>query len=80
VWLIGIHSLPPFVPGLAAAPEQSCSFCGKSKHNVQSLYEGGCSRVQRAPRSCVFIYDECVTFCARVNADLLPSGSSTNSA
>jgi hypothetical protein len=63
-------------PGPAAAPEQSCSFCGKSKHEVRSLCEGGCSRVQRAPRaprSCVFICDECVTFCAQVNADLLPS-------
>jgi Glyoxalase superfamily protein/ClpX C4-type zinc finger len=53
-----------------AAPEQlSCSFCGKSK--VRSLVEGGCSRDRGAPHSCVFICDECVAFCAQVNADLI---------
>jgi hypothetical protein len=51
----------------AAMPEQmSCSFCGKSQHDVRSLCEGSCSR---APRSCVFICDECVALCAHVNAD-----------
>jgi hypothetical protein len=33
------------------APEQlSCSFCGKSQHDVRSLVEGGCVRARRAPR------------------------------
>lgn len=67
-------------PGDAASPDQSCSFCGKSKHEVRSLCEGGCSREHRAPRSCVFICDECATFCVQVNDDLLSSGSSTNAA
>jgi hypothetical protein len=65
-------------PESVAALQQSCSFCGKSKHDVQTLCEGGCSGAHRAPRSCAFICDECVTFCAQVNADLLPSASNTN--
>jgi hypothetical protein len=57
-----------------AAPEQlSCSFCRKSK--VRSLVEGGCSRDRSAPQSCVFICDECVAFCAQVNADLIGPNS-----
>ena len=53
-----------------AAPEQvSCSFCGKSQHDVRSLFEGGCSRPRRTPESCVFICDECVAFSAQINAD-----------
>jgi hypothetical protein len=54
-----------------AGPEQvSCSFCGKSK--VRSLIEGGCSRDRiGAHQGCLFICDECVTFCAQVNADLI---------
>lgn len=53
-----------------AAPEQlSCSFCGKSPHDVRSLIEGGCSRARRAPESCVFICDECVALCAQIDAD-----------
>jgi hypothetical protein len=52
------------------APEPlSCSFCGKSQHDVRSLIEGGCSRPRRAPENCFFICDECVTFCAQINAD-----------
>jgi hypothetical protein len=52
----------------AAAPEQlCCSFCRKPQHEVRSLIEGGCSRPRRAPENCVFICDECVTFCAQVN-------------
>ena len=55
---------------LTAAPERlSCSFCGKSQHDVRSLVEGGCTRVRRARESCVFICDECVTLCARINAE-----------
>ena len=53
-----------------AAPQQlSCSFCGKSQHDVRSLVEGGCARARRAPVSCVFICDECVELCAQVNAE-----------
>lgn len=52
----------------AAAPEQvCCSFCGKPQHAVQSLIEGACGSRGKSP--CVFICDECVTFCAQVNAD-----------
>jgi hypothetical protein len=52
------------------APERlSCSFCGKSQHDVRSLVEGGCARARRAPKSCVFICDECVALCAQVNAE-----------
>jgi ATP-dependent protease Clp ATPase subunit len=45
----------------------SCSFCGKSEHEVRHLIEGGC----RNPASgqCVFICDECVTFSAQVLAE-----------
>lgn len=40
--------------GPAAATEQSCSFCGKLKHEVRSLCEGGCPRPLRA-RGVVFL-------------------------
>jgi hypothetical protein len=71
-------------PEQAAAPESvSCSFCGKSQHEARRLYEGGFAtmtgrivtgslprvRVQRTPKSCVFICNECVAFCAQVDAD-----------
>jgi Glyoxalase superfamily protein/ClpX C4-type zinc finger len=46
-----------------------CSFCDKSKHEVRSLIEGGCRNP--ALSQCVFICDECVAFCAQVNADLI---------
>jgi Glyoxalase superfamily protein/ClpX C4-type zinc finger len=49
----------------------SCSFCGKSRHDVRGLFEGGCSRPRRTPQSCVFICDECVMLCAQINADTL---------
>ena len=52
-----------------SSSSERCSFCGKSKQQVRSLIEGGCSR--GAPQSCVFICDECVTFCAQVNADVV---------
>lgn len=62
----------------ATGPELvSCSFCGKSK--VRSLIEGGCSRDRGAPQSCVFICDECVAFCAQVNADLIGNAPSSES-
>jgi hypothetical protein len=48
---------------------ESCSFCGKSKSQVRSLIEGGCSR--GILQSCVFICDECVAFCAQVNAEAI---------
>ena len=52
----------------AAAPDPlSCSFCGKSEHEVRSLIEGGCSNRARSP--CVFICDECVALSAQINAD-----------
>ena len=59
-----------------ADPEQvSCSFCGKSK--VRTLIEGGCSRDRTgAHQGCLFICDECVAFCAQVNADLIGGGTS----
>jgi hypothetical protein len=59
-----------------ADPEQaSCSFCGKSK--VRSLIEGGCSRDRTgAHQGCLFICDECVAFCAQVNADLIGGDTS----
>jgi hypothetical protein len=67
-------ALQPAIPDRAcqmsrtAAPEQvSCSFCGKSQHEVRSLIEGGCSN--RGISLCVFICDECVAFCAQINAD-----------
>jgi Glyoxalase superfamily protein/ClpX C4-type zinc finger len=54
----------------AAVPWSTCSFCGKSRHEVRSLV-GGCGgweafRASRGPeRSNVFICDECVTFAAQ---------------
>lgn len=45
----------------------SCSFCGKSQHEVRSLIEGGCRNAVKSP--CVFICNECVEFCAQVIAD-----------
>ncbi len=56
-------------------PEQmSCSFCKKPQHEVRSLIEGKCSRdMIGAHRNCLFICDECVAFCAQVNADLIGS-------
>jgi hypothetical protein len=53
-----------------AVPWSTCSFCGKSRHEVRSLV-GGCGgweafRASRGPeRSNVFICDECATFAAR---------------
>src|SRR5687768_13529873 len=45
----------------------SCSFCGKSQHEVRSLVEGGCRNREIAP--CAFICDECVTLCAQINTE-----------
>jgi hypothetical protein len=53
-----------------AVPWSTCSFCGKSRHEVRSLV-GGCGgweafRASRGPeRSNVFICDECATFVAQ---------------
>jgi ATP-dependent protease Clp ATPase subunit len=44
-----------------------CSFCGKSRHEVRSLIEGGCHNP--ALSQCVFICDECVALSAQVIAD-----------
>jgi hypothetical protein len=67
-------SLQPAIPAGAcqmsrtAAPEQvSCSFCGKSQHEVRSLIEGGCGNREVSP--CAFICDECVALCAQINTD-----------
>ena len=58
-----------------AAPEQlSCSFCGKSQHEVRSLIEGGCRN--SALSQCVFICDECVALCAQINADTVGNATS----
>ena len=52
------------------APWSTCSFCGKSRHEVRSLV-GGCGgweafRASRGPeRSNVFICDECATLAAQ---------------
>jgi Glyoxalase superfamily protein/ClpX C4-type zinc finger len=56
------------------APWSTCSFCGKSRHEVRSLV-GGCGgweafRASRGPeRSNVFICDECATLAAQHFAD-----------
>src|SRR5271168_4693819 len=53
-----------------AEPWSTCSFCGKSRHEVRSLI-GGCGgweafRASRGPeRSNVFICDECATLAAQ---------------
>jgi Glyoxalase superfamily protein/ClpX C4-type zinc finger len=58
-----------------AAPEQlSCSFCGKSQHEVRSLIEGACRN--RGISQCIFICDECVEFCAQINAATIGRASS----
>jgi hypothetical protein len=55
-------------------PWSTCSFCGKSRHEVRSLI-GGCGgweafRASRGPeRSNVFICDECATLAAQHFAD-----------
>ena len=55
---------------LTSVPWSTCSFCGKSRHEVRSLV-GGCGgweafRASRGPeRSNVFICDECATFAAQ---------------
>jgi ATP-dependent protease Clp ATPase subunit len=60
-----------------ATPEQlSCSFCGKSQHEVRNLSEGGCSN--RATSRCVFICDECVALCAQINADTVGNAKEAN--
>jgi hypothetical protein len=53
-----------------------CSFCDKSKHEVRSLIEGGCRNP--ALSQCVFICDECVVFCAQVNAGLIGGATSSD--
>jgi len=55
------------VPSTAAPEQLSCSFCGKSQHEVRSLIEGACGNRGTSP--CIFICDECVSFCAQVNSD-----------
>lgn len=57
-----------------AHEQVSCSFCGKSQQEVRSLIEGGCSNRGISP--CVFICDECVAFCAQINADTVGSPTS----
>jgi hypothetical protein len=65
------------VPQTAGPEQVICSFCNKSQHEVRSLIEGGCSRDRiGAHRGCLFICDECVAFCAQVNADLMGGATS----
>lgn len=54
-----------------AHAQMSCSFCGKSQHEVRTLIEGGCSN--RGTSACVFICNECVEFCAQINAETIGS-------
>jgi hypothetical protein len=65
-----------------AAPAQvSCSFCGKHRHEVRALVEGGCSRLRgSAAGHCVFICDECIAFCVLIKADTIDASreESTN--
>ena len=75
-------ALRPAIPGATyqmsriATPEQIfCSFCGKSKHEVRSLIEGGCRNP--ALTQCVFICDECVAFSAQVIADMVGNAKET---
>ena len=57
-------------------PEQlSCSFCGKSAHEVRSLIEGGCRN--RGISSCVFICDECIAFSAQITAGTVGNATDT---
>jgi hypothetical protein len=53
----------------------SCSFCGKSQHEVRNLIEGGCRT--RGVSPCVFICEECVAFCAQVITEVAAPGSQT---
>ena len=69
-------AIRPAIPGstcqmsrIAAHEQIFCSFCGKSKHDVRSLIEGGCRNP--ALSQCVFICDECVAFSAQVIADTI---------
>jgi hypothetical protein len=57
-----------------ASEQLSCSFCGKSQNEVRALIEGGCRNRSISP--CVFICDECVAFCAQVNADTVGNTTS----
>jgi hypothetical protein len=60
----GISRAPDVTSRIAPHEQIACSFCGASKHEVQSLIEGGC-RNPALPQ-CVFICDKCVAFSAKV--------------
>jgi hypothetical protein len=62
------------IPRTATPEHVSCSFCGKSQHEVRSLIEGGCAN--RGVSPCVFICDECVALCAQVNTDTVGNPTS----
>jgi ATP-dependent protease Clp ATPase subunit len=64
------------MPQNATHEQVACSFCGKSRHQVRRLIEGGCRNP--ALSQCVFICDECVDFSAQVLADLGDSGATTS--
>jgi ClpX C4-type zinc finger len=68
------HDGARWVSGTAAPEQLSCSFCGKSQHEARSLIEGACRN--RGISQCIFICDECVEFCAQINADTVGSASS----
>jgi hypothetical protein len=50
----------------------SCSFCGKSQHEVRSLVEGGCRNKEISP--CAFICDECVALCTQIDTETTGGG------
>jgi hypothetical protein len=52
-----------------------CSFCNKSQHEVRGLVEGGCRARHKTSEPCVFICDECISFCAEVLADRIGGSS-----
>ena len=57
--------------GTDSLEQLSCSFCGKSRHDVRGLIEGACRSRNNPPSPCIFICDECVAFCAQIFADTM---------
>jgi hypothetical protein len=59
----------------AVHEQVSCSFCGKPRHEVRGLIEGGCRNP--ALSQCILICDECVALSARVFADTVGNAKDT---